>query len=265
MPFHVTDDGCRMHFEETGTGAPCLLIPGLGGKAAFWQGVAERIGEGRRLIRIDHRGAGRSDRPDAGYSIPRIVADVLGLLDAIGVERLAVVGHSTGGMIAQTMAVTAPGLVERLVLSGTWERVDLRFRRLFEARLALLEAAGPVAYHKLTQALGYDSAWMEAHRDRLDAELATAEARLGPLAAQAARIRMLMQHDVCDRLGEIAAPTLVIGATDDALIPFASSERLAARIPGARLAALSGGHFFPRAYPEPYAALLADFLKEPAP
>lgn len=269
MPLHYADDGCRIHYEVTGSGASCLMIPGLGGEGAFWAGVVERIGAGRRIIRIDHRGAGGSDRPrvddGGGYSIPRILADVIGVLDALGIGRLDVVGHSTGGMIAQTLAVTAPERVGRLVLSGAWERVDLRFRRMFEARLALLEAAGPVAYHKLTQALGYDAAWMEAHRDRLDAELETAEARLRPLEVQAARIRMLMAHDVFDRLGEIAAPTLVIGATDDALIPFASSERLAARIPGARLAALAGGHFFPRAYPEPYAALLADFLKEPAP
>ncbi len=54
-------------------------------------------------------------------------------------------------MIAQTLAVEAPERVAGLVLSGTWERVDTRFTRLFQARLALLEQAGPIAYHKLTQ------------------------------------------------------------------------------------------------------------------
>ena len=262
MPFHTADDGCRIHYQQTGNGAPCVLIPGLGGEAGFWAGVVDALGGDYRLIRIDHRGAGFSDRPASGYSIPRIMRDVLGVLDDLGIRRSHVVGHSTGGMIAQTMAVEAPERIAGLVLSGTWERVDTRFTRLFQARLALLEQAGPVAYHKLTQALGYDAVWIEANRAALDAELEQAEARLQPIPVQAARIRMLMDHDVFDRLGRIAAPTLVIGGTDDALIPHASSQRLAAAIPGARLASLAGGHFFPKAYPAPYAALLAGFLKE---
>ncbi|SFY40116.1 Serine aminopeptidase, S33 [Paracoccus pantotrophus] len=262
MPVHVADDGCRIHYQLDGNGPPCLLIPGLGGEAGFWQGVASTIENDYHLIRIDHRGAGDSDRPTGGYSIPRIMRDVLGVLDDLHIRRAHVVGHSTGGMIAQTLAVEAPERVAGLVLSGTWERVDTRFTRLFQARLALLEQAGPVAYHKLTQALGYDAGWIEANRAALDAELKQADTRLQPIAVQAARIRMLMEHDVFDRLGRITAPTLVIGGSDDALIPFASSERLAAAISGARLASLPGGHFFPKAYPAPYAALLADFLKE---
>lgn len=262
MPFHVADDGCRVHYQQTGSGTPCLLIPGLGGEAGFWDGILPAVENDYHLIRIDHRGAGASDRPDAGYSIPRIMRDVLGVLDDLEIQCSHVVGHSTGGMIAQTLAVEAPERVASLVLSGTWERVDARFTRLFQARLALLERVGPVTYHKLTQALGYDANWIEAHWDLLDAELETATDRLRPIPVQAARIRMLMEHDVYAHLGQITAPTLVIGAHDDALIPFASSERLAAAIPGARLAQLSGGHFFPKAYPAPYAALLASFLQE---
>lgn len=261
MVFHVADDGCRIFWQRTGEGVPCVLIPGLGGEGAFWQGVVDRLGTGLSLIRIDHRGAGASDRPAEGYSLPRIARDVLGVLDDIGIERAHVVGHSTGGMIAQILAVTAPERVRSLVLSGTWGRVDLRFRRLFEARLALLEKAGPEAYHKLTQALGYDAGWMEAHQGLLDDEIANAGARLRDPAIQIARIRMLLEHDVHQHLHRVAAPTLVIGAVDDALIPYQSSEALAEKIDGARLVALSGGHFFPKAYPEAYAAEVARFLE----
>lgn len=262
MPYHVADDGCRIHFEQKGQGPDCVLIPGLGGDAAFWRGVADRLVGTHRLLLVDHRGAGHSDRPSGGYSIPRISADVVGIMDQLGLERAPLVGHSTGSMIAQTLATGNPDRVKCLVLSGGWARRDLRFRRMFEARLALLKDAGPVAYHKLTQALGYDVAWMEQNRAALDAELETAPQRLAPLDVQAHRIAMLLAHDVHEALPRISAPTLVIGAEDDALIPFAATQELARLIPGARLERLAGGHFFPRAYPEPYAALAARFLEE---
>lgn len=261
MPYHIANDGCRVFFDQRGAGPDLLMIPGLGGECAFWKGVTDHLEGSYRLTLLDHRGAGLSDRPPNGYSIPRIAADILGVMDQLGLSKVSFVGHSTGGMIAQTIATTHPDRVSALILSGTWARCDTRFDRMFEARLALLIQAGPVAYHKLTQALGYDAAWMDANRALLDAELDRAAERMQPLDVQAQRIGMLLQHDVYDALPGIIAPALVIGAEDDALIPFSASRELANRIPGARLARLSGGHFFPRAYPEPYAALVADFLK----
>lgn len=280
MAFHIADDGCRIHVRLDGprlgsAGLPLVLIPGLGGEGAFWQGVADRLAPHHSLIRIDHRGAGQSERPDPGpqdgaatgtatggvYTIPRIARDVLGVLDDLGLTRAHVIGHSTGGMIGQTLATKAPERLAGLVVSASWDRVDLRFRLIFEARLALLEQAGPVAYHKLTQALGYDPDWIEAHAPALAAELAAAPARLEPLAVQAARIRMLLDHDVHDRLGAIRSPTLVMGGLDDALIPYAYSRRLARAIPGARLVEMRGGHFYPRAHPDRFATEVSVFLQ----
>lgn len=127
--------------------------------------------------------------------------------------------------------------------------------------MALLEHGGAVAYHKLTQALGYDGAWLDAHADAMEAELAGAEARLTPVDVQLARMRMLLTHDCYDKLPDIACPTLVIGSQGDALIPQAHSERLAQRIPGAALKTLTGGHFYPRSHPEDFVSALAPFLE----
>lgn len=259
MSHFVTDDGTRIHTRISGQGIPVCLIPGLGGDGAFWSGVAERLPG--LMIRPDHRGAGLSDRPEGPYSIPRIARDVLGLLDHLNLPDAVIVGHSTGGMIAQQIATTAPHRVRALVLSATWERPDLRFRRMFEARMALLEQAGAVAYHKLTQALGYDNDWLDAHADAMAQELETAEARLSPVSVQLARMRMLLDHDCFDALPQIACPTLVLASHEDALIPHIHAERLAARIPGATLATLPGGHFYPRSHPQAFARALIPFLE----
>ncbi len=258
----TVSDGCRLVCDVAGEGETVLLIPGLGGMAAFWSAVTPRLAERYRVVSFDHRGTGRSDRPEGAYSIPLMARDAAEILRGLGVEKAHVVGHSTGGMIAQHLALDHADLVGRLVISGSWDQPDARFRTMFEARLAVLLEAGPKTYQKLTHAIGYPAAYLEAHAEALAAVVEAAEGPLSPLGVAAARIEMLQRDDRAEDLARIRAATLVLGARDDALIPFYHAERLAAAIPGARLAALDGGHFYPKVHPERFAALVRQFLEQ---
>ncbi len=254
-------DGCMLHFNTQGRGPAVLLIPGLGGSSAFWTATRGYLANRFCTISMDHRGAGLSDRPEGVYQIQQIADDALAVLDALGEGAVTVVGHSTGGAVAQCVTLDAPGRVSRLVLSGTWERPDARFRLMFETRLRVLNEAGPACYQELTHALCFPARWIADHRADLAAAVGSSAAALFPLSVAAARIRMLLTIDRAAELGRIAVPTLVVGAPDDALIPFYHSERLASAIPGAKLASLAGGHFFPRVEPKAYAQLLTEFLE----
>jgi pimeloyl-ACP methyl ester carboxylesterase len=256
-------DGCHLHYTDDGRGAPVVLIPGLGGDGAFWRPVAARLSPAFRVLTVDHRGAGESDRPEAGpYTIATLAADVLAVLAAAGVSRAHLVGHSTGGLIVQALALDHAATVDRLVMSGAWAKPDCRFRLMFEARLALLETGAFAAYQKLTQVLGYPPEWLEANRARIDAEVAAAPQRLSPVSVHAARIRMLLDHDRSGDLHRIASPALVLAATDDMMIPSGHARALAEAIPGARLTLLKGGHFFPAVDAEAYAGAVRQFLEE---
>ncbi|WP_075219515.1 alpha/beta fold hydrolase [Acuticoccus yangtzensis] len=258
MPTFTADDGCPIYYEDEGDGPAILFIPGLAGSGNFWSGVRAGL-PGYRTLTLDHRGTGRSGMAGDSHTIPRIARDALALLDAAGLESAHIAGHSTGGMAAQHIAVTAPPRVERLVLSSTWGHADRRFRLMFEARLALLTGAGLYAYTQLTQAIGYDAATLDANAAALDADLeATRDA--GPQPVQEARIRMLLGEPGIPDHADIIQPTMVIGAPDDAMIAFTHSERLAAAIPNSILVRQMGGHFFPRAYPDAYCAALKAFL-----
>ncbi|MDF2995537.1 MAG: alpha/beta hydrolase fold protein [Xanthobacteraceae bacterium] len=254
-------DGCLVHFETMGEGAPLVLIPGLGGDGRFWAGVAPLLADRFHLIIVDHRGAGRSARPLGPYSIDRIAKDILEILDAEGIARAELVGHSTGGTVVQTLALDAADRVGRIVISGSWPAPDARFRLLFEARLGLLEQNQPKIYQAFTHVLGYTADWLARHEAELAAAVKAAPVTLAPLEVTVARIRMLLDFDRSAELGRIAAPTLVIGAREDEMVPFALSEQLARLIPSARLEALPGAHFFPRTEPAAYAALVRDFLR----
>lgn len=260
MPTVTAADGCALYYERMGAGPLVVLIPGLGGDGRFWAGVASRLAGRFDLVVVDHRGAGRSARPPGRYSIGGIAADVLAVLDAEGCASAHLVGHSTGGAIVQTIALDAPGRARSLVISGSWDRPDARFRAAFEARAALLDAglAGP--YQQLTHVFGHDPAWMDAHAAELDAAVAAAATTLAPLPVTAARVRMLLDFDRSADLARISQPTLIVGARDDALVPIHHAHRLAALIPHAAFSELRGAHFHPRTDPGPFADRVAAFL-----
>ncbi|MGI4801737.1 MAG: alpha/beta fold hydrolase [Janthinobacterium lividum] len=261
MPIATAADGCRIYYERTGTGPVVALIPGLGGDGRFWSGVAARLADRFDLIIMDHRGAGRSDRPDTPYSISLIASDLLSVLDAERIEAAHLVGHSTGGAIAQSLALDAPSRACRLVISGSWDRPDARFRALFEARAALLDAGLTAPYQMLTHVFGHDPAWMEAHTTDLSRAVEMAGETLAPLPVTAARVRMLLDFDRSAELARLRHQTLVIGAGGDVLIPFYHAERLASAIPGAGLVRLEGAHFHPSTDPIPFAETVATFLQ----
>ncbi|MCW6511495.1 alpha/beta fold hydrolase [Lichenifustis flavocetrariae] len=255
-------DGCELFYERTGSGPPVVLIPGLGGDGRFWAGVVARLAGRFDLIVVDHRGAGRSARPPGPYSIGGIARDVLAVLDAEGIHSAHLVGHSTGGAIVQTLALDAPARSRSLVISGSWDRSDARFRAAFEARAALLDAGLIAPYQQLTHVFGYDPAWLDAHEVELQKAVDNAGVALAPLAVTAARVRMLLDFDRSQELHRITQPTLIIGARDDALVPIHHAHRLTALISHAAFSEFQGAHFHPRTDPVPFADRVAAFLDE---
>jgi aminoacrylate hydrolase len=260
MARFTASDGCRIHYEVSGAGEPVVLVPGLGGDGRFWSSVASALQSGFRVAAVDHRGAGRSDEPLSGYSIARIAADVAGIIEQEGLPRAHLVGHSTGGAVAQVLALTEPERFLSCTISSSWLKPDARFRMLFELRKSLLQDGRFEDYQHLTHVLGYPSQWIEDHAEELARAVAAANTVLSPAEVQMARIDMLLAHD-CERdLGRMTVPVLVIGAADDALLPVEYSERVAAAIPGARLLTVRGGHFHPRTEPHQFARVWRSFV-----
>ncbi|QND62463.1 alpha/beta fold hydrolase [Mesorhizobium loti] len=260
MPFFTAADGCRIHYETSdGHGPRLVLIPGLGGDGRFWAGVVRLLAADHRIIVTDHRGAGRSDRPESPCSIPLIASDIAGLLAQTG-GPAHIVGHSTGGAIAQVLALDHAELGLGYTISSSWARADSRFRMLFSARAELLEAGMAETYQRLGHVLCHEPSYLDTHAGQLEAAVAAAPDTLAPLTVSAARVRMLLDHDRLADLPRIDAPVQVIAATGDILTPPALSEAIAAAIPGARFVSVPGAHFHPLADPEGFAAVIRRFI-----
>ncbi|GAA5624547.1 alpha/beta hydrolase [Brucella pseudogrignonensis] len=259
MSIALADDGCRLYYEVKGEGQPIVLIPGLGGDGRFWAGVEKAL-KGFQIITIDHRGAGRSDRPDRGYSIERIASDVLTILDTEKIDGAHLVGHSTGGTVVQTIALDAPERARSLVISGSWARPDARFRALFLSRWEMMQKGEVTAYQNLTHVFGYTADWLAAHELELREAVTSAAHYLAPYKVTAQRIAMLLDFDRSQELTAINQPTLLLGARDDIMIPYHHIEELRRLIVHSEMQEMQGGHFFPRLAPQRFADVITIFF-----
>src|SRR5258708_20844903 len=107
MPRIVIGDGA-LYYERQGIGFPVLFVSGLSGFASFWRDQVAAFAKNFDVLTHDHRGIGQSDLTRSGFTVDRMAADVIGLMDALEIERAHVVGHSTGGAIAQTLPIQHP-------------------------------------------------------------------------------------------------------------------------------------------------------------
>ena len=242
MPKVATADG-DIYYETHGTGAPVLLVPGLGGVGNYWAPNISAISKEYQVIIHDHRGTGQSSRSRIRYSVDQMTDDLQAVMDDLGIERAHLVGHSTGGAIGQTLAVTHPERLISLVIYASWTKADPFFRRVFDARRTSLTEAGPTAYVRSTPVFLYPDWWINKNIALLEEREKTAIPNFPSSEIAASRIDAVVQFDRTSELGMIKTPTMVICAKDDFLTPPYFSRELAKLIPYAELVELDrGGH-----------------------
>jgi aminoacrylate hydrolase len=256
-------EAAGLYYEEHGPAdaPPVILSPGLGGSASYWTHNLSAIAERHRVILYDHRGTGRSTRVlPPGLTVDDMADDLHRLVTALGVARAAIVGHAAGGAIGLALALKRPDSVGRLVVINGWSAPDPHFLRCFEARLALLHGSGARAFGGAQPLFLYPARWSSANHVHLEAEEAQQLADFQGVANLEARIAALAAFDIDERLGRVRAPTLLIAAEDDMLVPASCSERLAAGLPYATLATMSGGHACNVTEPARFNRILLDWL-----
>jgi aminoacrylate hydrolase len=177
------------------------------------------------------------------YTVDQMTEDLLAVMDHLNIERAHLVGHSTGGAIGQTLAAKFPERLMSLVIYASWTKADPFFRRVFEARRALLTAAGAAAYVRSTAMFLYPDWWINDNIGLLEDREKMVIPAFPPAEIVASRIDAIVDFDRTADLPKIKIPTLVICAKDDFLTPPYFSRELARLIPGAEFVELArGGH-----------------------
>jgi (E)-2-((N-methylformamido)methylene)succinate hydrolase len=251
--------GLVTHYAVEGTGPPLLLIHGVGARLDSWDDVVAALGGRFTTIRYDLRGHGDSTKVPGPYSVELFAADAVALLDHLGIARCHVAGFSLGGLVAQRLALDAPGRVAGLVLLSTVAgRTDEEQRRVLE-RLALVEHGIPGEHFRRSLERWFSDEFRRRHPDVLE-RYAARNMENDP-ACYAAAYRVLAMTDLADELHRIQAPTLVVTGEGD----VGSNPRMATlmhgAIPGSRLQILPGlRHSILTEAPAQVAHLLEEFL-----
>ncbi|MEL7158754.1 MAG: alpha/beta hydrolase [Actinomycetota bacterium] len=281
----IESNGVELAYRITGQGEPLLLIMGFGGQLTDWpQGFVDRlVAAGHRVIRFDNRDAGHSSGTEgpppsmaasarvavvrrggkAAYTVADMADDAAGLLDGLGHGSAHVVGMSMGGMTAQELAIRHPARVRSLVsvMSNTGDLRNGRPAPRLMVKLLQLMRTVPTrdeAPEVLAEAFGLfaGSDWdRQATLARFQRSVARAYRPEGT-AHQAAAIAA--SADRTERLGTVAAPTLVMHGLEDTLILPSGGVATARAVPGSRLLMFPGmGHDLPASRWDELAAAIA--------
>lgn len=266
-----------LHVEEhapTGpeTGAPLLLIHGLAASTYSWRQVAPELARGRRVIALDLRGYGRSEKPfDQRYSAADQAMHVVAFLARRGLKRVIIVGHSFGGAVALVATLTLnrerPGFVERLVLldAPAYPQEATPFVRFLQKPVLPYAVLTLVPAH-LAAALLF-SGEGESKTPAFDVISAFAApfyeaAARHALITTARHIRPPNWRDLVARYPTIRQPTLIVWCDRDDVVPLSSGVRLARALPNARLEVIRGCQHSPQdEKPEALLRLMRAFLE----
>lgn len=243
MATALAADGTRIHYRVTGRpdGAPLLCLQGLGADSRGWIAQRRALGVRHRLILVDNRGVGRSDRPPGPYDLEVLAADAVAVLDVLGLDDVHVLGASMGGVLAQLLAVHHPERVRSLVLACTasrhhpwrvelleeWRDVAVADGMAGVSQVAARWLVGPRMLRRLRRAIDLVAPIAlnvpaESFVSQIDAILATSE-------------------EVRSELAGVVVPTLVLVGSQDVLTPLGDAEELTELVPGAELAVIGGG------------------------
>jgi pimeloyl-ACP methyl ester carboxylesterase len=266
---HVLVDGVRLAYRDRGEGEPVVFVHGTPSYSHEWRHVVPAVeAAGHRVITYDLLGYGASERPlDRDTSVGAQTELLVGLLDALGIERPSLITHDIGGAIGQRIAVLHPERVQRLMLidsvsydswpSETW-------REIIRTRLERCAAMSAEDFEEmLTRQLHMTVAGTMGDDD-LRAYLAPHRTPLGRTSFFEHQVRHYdsrYTEELTDRLGDITMPVRILWGAQDRWQPVGYAERLAADIPGAELVVVpDAGHFLMEDEPERVTREVLDFL-----
>jgi 3-oxoadipate enol-lactonase len=248
----------RLHNRLDGPEAARVVVLGssLGTTLDMWEPQVAALAATHRVLRYDRRGHGGSPVRPGPATIDDLGGDLLALLDALGLERVSLCGLSLGGVEAMWLAANAPERVDRLVLACT--------KAAFLPREAWVERAATVRDEGITAVAGAAlGRWFTPAAPTEVVERFRSMLHATPAEGYAACCDALADADLRPRLGEIAAPTLVLTAREDPSVTPADGDELAAAIPDARHVVLDGAaHIANAERPDAFTAALLRHLDE---
>ncbi len=248
-----------LHYRAHGraTGEAIVLLHGWPDSGHSYSRVMPLLPTHFHAVAPDLRGFGDSEKPETGYTIPELAADVVALLDTLGIERATVVGHSFGSFVARRVAEATTGRVSRLVLIGSGFRAANDVTRSVLDELRTLPDPVPESFARAFQASTIHIPLADSFFDELIGESLKLPSRLWSRLLSG-----LLAFEDVEALGRVRCPTLLLWGDRDALFSRADQDQLLAALPDARLRIYEDtGHCPNWERPDAVAADLVGFIE----
>lgn len=256
----IQSNGIDMAYDIVGNKGPwVILVHSLATCRALWRPQVEALAGRFRILSLDLRGHGESSAPRGAYSFEQLAADVIGLMDALRIDRARYVGLSIGGMVGEFLGLLAPRRFERLVLAGVTSQIAPAGAALWDERIATVEDKGMEVMVAPTLERWFTPPFRAAQPELM--AWVGEMIRSTPVAGYVGCGRALQTLDITARLSEIQLPTLVLAGGEDTGTPVAASRLVAESIPGARFEIIpAASHLACLEQPEAFNRLLQEFL-----
>ena len=258
----IEANGIQINYELSGKNdAPMVVLShSLGSSMVMWNPQLEVLEPYFRVLRCDMRGHGDSETTEGAYTLDLLAADVIGLLDALKIDRVHFVGLSIGGMIGQCLALNYPQRFRSLTLCDTSPVLPDEAKPLFQERMDLANTQGMPALIEGTLERWFTPPYRAQNPPAIDLIrnqfLATSVAGFNGCSAA------IMGLNYLDRLAEIKLPTLIMVGEDDPGTPVEASETIHGLIPNSKLVVLpSAAHLSNIEQSEAFNSHLLSFLQ----
>ncbi|MBV9219025.1 MAG: alpha/beta fold hydrolase [Methylobacteriaceae bacterium] len=259
-------NGIDLHYQTVGSGEPLVLIHGLACGRRMWARQMRELGRSCKLIIYDQRGHGLSGAPDDPtlYSAAHLTADLIGLLDHLGIWRAHVLGFSLGGGPALALALRQPERVASLILSDVGSAAEnvWKLQWLAARWIAMLQRDANELHDDMLRGDFYKTYANRGPRGRRHMRLLLATTPLPGLKHILAEViaKRASLYRQKGTLAKISVPTLVLRGQQD-YICLRATQLLAASIPGAEHIIIKGaGHMAPLEQPQAFNAAVLDFV-----
>jgi 3-oxoadipate enol-lactonase len=247
----------RLAYSIVGSGEPVLLLHGAGGDGASWEYQIKALSERYQVIFPDQRGHGASSVPPGPYTIKQFASDALALCQSLNLEAVHVMGHSLGGMVALSMALSSPSSVRSLSIINSTSSSGKSRGGLINA---YIKTRGMARFARQNCKLHLPDKGQEPLCERL-VEVMGNNPKEGYIATQGA----VDSFDVSKRLHEIKCPTLIVHSAQDA-IPKEDKDLMTREIKGAKMVTIEDSrHVVLWDQPERLNQCLLEFLSFLAP
>jgi pimeloyl-ACP methyl ester carboxylesterase len=264
MPYQ-TVNGIKIYYEEQGTGEPLLLINGLAFPMDLWFAQIEELSKDFRVIALDNRGIGQSDKPDEEYSIPLMASDSVGLLRALGIQKANVAGLSMGGFIAQEIALSYPESLNRLILVATGmggPRLLALGKPFWDSSVVAIAGKTYWDVYRIDLTLMTAPEFAERHPETLDKAVELRMKNPQPFHAFVRQFTAAGLFDSNERVHRIDKPTLIVLGREDPIFPIDLAEDFREKLPHAKMVIYENcGHAIHLEKPDQLSKDIREFLK----